>query len=73
MEPCGTLRVLFSWQAADTLPHSPTASVYKSGFATTQEAYESNVKPLHASLSKLEGILKGKDYLIGDRLTEADM
>ena len=47
--------------------------VYKSGFATTQEAYESNVKPLHASLSKLEGILKGKDYLIGDRLTEADM
>ena len=50
-----------------------TAPVYKSGFATTQEAYESNVKPLHASLSKLEGILKGKDYLIGDRLTEADM
>jgi len=47
--------------------------VYKSGFATTQEAYESNVKPLHASLSKLEGILKGKDYLIGDRLTEADI
>jgi len=47
--------------------------VYKSGFATTQEAYESNVKPLFASLDRLEGILKGKDYLIGDQLTEADV
>ncbi|KAG8940084.1 S-glutathionyl-(chloro)hydroquinone reductase [Tulasnella sp. 424] len=47
--------------------------VYKSGFATTQSAYEAAVKPLFASLDRLEGMLAGKDYLIGNRLTEADV
>ncbi|PWN53022.1 hypothetical protein IE53DRAFT_408985 [Violaceomyces palustris] len=48
--------------------------VYKSGFATTQAAYESNVKPLFDSLDKIEKILSdGRDYLIGGRLTEADI
>jgi len=47
--------------------------VYKTGFATTQQAYETAIKPLFASLDRLEGMLKGKDYLIGDRLTEADI
>ncbi|KAG8998171.1 S-glutathionyl-(chloro)hydroquinone reductase [Tulasnella sp. JGI-2019a] len=47
--------------------------VYKTGFATTQEAYDANVKPLFASLDRLEGILKGKNHLVGDRLTEADV
>ncbi|TDL25272.1 glutathione S-transferase [Rickenella mellea] len=47
--------------------------VYKSGFARTQEAYEPAVKGVFASLDKLEKMLQGKDYLIGDRLTEADI
>jgi len=47
--------------------------VYKTGFASTQEAYESNVKPLFASLDRLEGMLKGKNYLVGGKLTEADI
>ena len=47
--------------------------MYKSGFATTQEAYESAVYPLFDSLDRLEKILEGKDYLVGDRLTEADV
>jgi len=47
--------------------------VYKSGFATTQAAYESNVTPLFKSLDRLEKILEGKDYLIGGKLTEADV
>ncbi|KAL7414131.1 glutathione S-transferase omega-like 2 [Mrakia frigida] len=47
--------------------------VYKSGFATTQAAYEKAVVPLFESLDKLEKILDGKDYLIGGRLTEADV
>ncbi|KAG8886851.1 S-glutathionyl-(chloro)hydroquinone reductase [Tulasnella sp. 332] len=47
--------------------------VYKTGFATTQTAYEANIGPLFASLDRLEGILKGKDYLVGNTLTEADV
>lgn len=48
--------------------------VYKSGFATTQEAYEKAVKPLFEALDKLEKILSdGREYLIGGRLTEADV
>ncbi|KDQ50360.1 hypothetical protein JAAARDRAFT_142100 [Jaapia argillacea MUCL 33604] len=47
--------------------------VYKSGFATTQQAYESNVVPLFNSLDRLEKMLEGKEFLVGDQLTEADV
>lgn len=48
--------------------------VYKSGFATTQEAYEKNVVPLFEALDRLESILSdGRDYLVGNQLTEADV
>jgi glutathione S-transferase len=47
--------------------------VYKSGFATTQSAYEANVGPLFKSLDRIEGILSKQEYLVGDRLTEADV
>lgn len=47
--------------------------VYKSGFASTASAYESNVKPLFESLDRLEKMLDGKDYLVGNQLTEADV
>jgi glutathionyl-hydroquinone reductase len=46
--------------------------VYKCGFATTQEAYESHVAPLFATLDMLEKRLSKNRYLCGDRLTEAD-
>ena len=39
----------------------------------TQKAYEDAVIPLFESLDRLEKILTGKEYLIGDRLTEADV
>ena len=47
--------------------------VYKAGFATTQKAYEEAVVTLFDSLDRLEKILAGKDYLIGNQLTEADV
>lgn len=47
--------------------------VYKCGFATTQGAYESAIGPLFQSLDRLEKMIQGKDYFIGDRLTEADI
>jgi len=47
--------------------------VYRAGFATTQEAYQQAVSDVFEALEKVEKILVGKDYLVGDRLTEADV
>jgi putative glutathione S-transferase len=46
--------------------------VYKSGFATTQEAYDAAVHPLFDTLDWIEGILSENRYLTGDKITEAD-
>jgi putative glutathione S-transferase len=46
--------------------------VYKSGFATSQEAYDEAVQPLFDTLDWIEGVLSENRYLMGDRLTEAD-
>ena len=46
--------------------------VYKSGFATTQDAYEEAVMPLFESLDWLDDILENNRYLTGDKITEAD-
>ncbi|MBM6551203.1 glutathione S-transferase family protein [Marinomonas ostreistagni] len=46
--------------------------VYKSGFATTQEAYEEAVAPLFESLDFLEQRLEQQQYLVGNQVTEAD-
>ncbi|KAL9125982.1 MAG: hypothetical protein Q9217_004897 [Psora testacea] len=49
--------------------------VYKSGFATTQEAYEKAVHPLFASLDRAEAHLAkhASPYYYGPRITEADI
>ena len=47
--------------------------VYRSGFATTQEAYEKAFKELFTALDKIDARLEAKEYLVGDRLTEADV
>ncbi|MFU8784552.1 glutathione S-transferase family protein [Aliidiomarina sp.] len=46
--------------------------VYKSGFATSQEAYEEAFTSLFAALDELEHTLAGSRYLTGNTLTEAD-
>ncbi|KAL4946346.1 hypothetical protein BDV06DRAFT_136647 [Aspergillus oleicola] len=49
--------------------------VYKSGFATTQEAYEKNVTTLFSSLDRIESHLASSKtpYYFGDSITEADI
>lgn len=47
--------------------------MYKSGFATSQEAYEKACKVVFESLDKVEKMLEGKDYLVGNTLTEVDV
>jgi putative glutathione S-transferase len=46
--------------------------VYKSGFATTQAAYEEAVQPLFETLDWLEERLDARRFLTGDAVTEAD-
>lgn len=47
--------------------------VYRAGFATTQAAYEEAVVALFAVLDELEQRLSTQRYLVGERLTEADI
>jgi putative glutathione S-transferase len=47
--------------------------VYKSGFATTQAAYEEAVGPLFETLDWLDQRLADRRFLFGDNLTEADI
>lgn len=47
--------------------------VYRAGFATTQEAYEEAATSVFAALDTLEARLATRRYLVGARLTEADV
>ena len=46
--------------------------VYRSGFATRQEAYDEAVTDVFDALDYWEDVLSGRRYLCGDRVTEAD-
>lgn len=47
--------------------------VYRAGFATSQDAYEEAVAALFESLDWIEERLSRHRFLVGDRLTEADI
>jgi putative glutathione S-transferase len=57
----------------DRLYDSFNNGVYRAGFATTQSAYEEAVAEVFDRLALLEQRLKGHEYLMGHRLTEADI
>jgi len=46
--------------------------VYRAGFATTQEAYETAFSKLFDSQDWVEDMLSKQRYLVGEQLTEAD-
>ena len=46
--------------------------VYRTGFATTQTAYEKSFTTLFLALDNLEERLSGQSYLVGNQITEAD-
>jgi glutathionyl-hydroquinone reductase len=54
---------------ADTV----NTGVYQAGFATDADAYEQAVRRLFATFDELEALLARRDFLVGDRLTEADI
>ena len=56
--------------------HNVNNGVYKTGFASTQEAYEEALQPLFEGLDKLEDHLSQPGhwpYLFGEHITEADI
>ena len=56
----------------ETIYATVNNGVYRSGFATTQDAYEEAVTALFATLDDLEARLATRRYLTGAKVTEAD-
>jgi len=56
----------------DPIYETVNNGVYRCGFASTQEAYESAFDALFATLDDLEVRLDTNRYLVGERITEAD-
>jgi glutathionyl-hydroquinone reductase len=48
-------------------------TVYRCGFAPSQEAYDRAVVALFSRLDELESRLAGSRYLFGERISEADV
>jgi glutathionyl-hydroquinone reductase len=57
----------------EVILHNVNNGVYKAGFARSQQAYEEAFDALFATLDELERRLATRRYLLGDRLTEADI
>ena len=57
----------------DVVFHNVNNGVYKAGFARSQHAYEEACDALFATLDELEDRLAAGRFLVGDRLTEADI
>lgn len=57
----------------ERLYHQFNNGVYRAGFATTQVAYNKAVRDVFESLDFIERRLDGQEFLVGNRLTEADV
>mmetsp|Transcript_30191 Transcript_30191/g.92341 ORF Transcript_30191/g.92341 Transcript_30191/m.92341 type:complete len:377 (+) Transcript_30191:26-1156(+) len=58
---------------ANEVVYEANDGVYRCGFATSQRAYDRAYANLHAALSRLNADLESTRFLVGDKLTEADL
>ena len=56
----------------ETVYNNINNGVYRTGFATTQNAYEAAFNDLFSALDQMEARLEGQRYLTGSRISEAD-
>lgn len=60
-------------QFNEMIYESVNNGVYKCGFAKTQDAYNKAVEELFTTLNALDKHLNGKNFLVGEKLTESDI
>ncbi len=60
-------------RVVDDLYQPINNGVYRAGFATTQAAYETAVRDIFEAFDRWEAVLSDQRYLLGDRLTLADL
>lgn len=60
-------------QINQTIYENINNGVYKTGFASHQKAYEENFKKLFMTLEEVDTRLKRHPFLVGDKITEADI
>lgn len=71
LRPAHLVDEIDAW--ADRLYDALNNGVYRAGFATTQKAYDEAVAGVFEMLDQLEAHLQGREWLVGDQLTEADI
>jgi putative glutathione S-transferase len=60
-------------EAIEDIHSSINTAVYRAGFADSQESYETAVQELFNSMERWDEILSTRRYVVGDRLTLADV
>lgn len=61
------------WAVIDAIYEPINNGVYRTGFASTQQAYEMAVNELFEALDKWDSVLADQRYLVGDVFTAADV
>lgn len=71
LRPEALLPEIEAW--SDRIYDTLNNGVYKAGFATAQEPYDTAVKGIFEILDQIEEHLQGRTWMVGDQLTEADI
>lgn len=71
LRPEALLPELEAW--GERLYNALNNGVYRAGFATEQAPYDQAVRGVFETLDAVEQHLEGREYLVGERLTEADL